>query len=46
LIGFAPIDEQVRISHEVYVIFKYCVIGKKSTGMVEAAVQGNVDRVD
>ncbi len=27
LIGFTPIDEQVKISQEVRVVFKYFVIG-------------------
>jgi hypothetical protein len=43
--GFTPIGEQVSIPHEVYVIFKYFLIGN-CVGVVEAAVQGHVDCVN
>ena len=49
LIGFTPIDEQVNISQEVRVMFKYFVIGivvEIEFGMVAAAIQGNVDCED
>jgi hypothetical protein len=45
LIGFAPKDEQVNISHEVRKIFVYFVIGDHF-GVVAAAIQGDVDCVD
>jgi hypothetical protein len=46
LIGFAPIDEQVKISQELRVMFKYFVIGGRTEfGMVAAAIQGKVDCV-
>jgi hypothetical protein len=45
LIGFTPIDEQVKISQEVRVMFKYFVIGIEF-GMVAAAIQGDVDCED
>jgi hypothetical protein len=44
LIGFTPIDEQVKISQEVRVMFKYFFIGIEF-GMVAAAIQGKVDCV-
>jgi hypothetical protein len=44
LIGFTPIDEQVKISQEVREMFKYFVIGGRiEFGMVAAAIQGKVD---
>jgi hypothetical protein len=47
LIGFTPIDEQVKISQEVRVMFKYFVIFRGlEFGMVAAAIQGKVDCVD
>jgi len=47
LIGFTPIDEQVKISQEVRVMFKYFVIVRGfEFGMVAAAIQGKVDCVD
>ncbi len=47
LIGFTPIDQQVKISQEVRVMFKYFVIvGGIEFGMVAAAIQGKVDCVD
>ena len=47
LIGFTPIDEQVKISQEVREMFKYFVIGRGiEFGMVAAAIQGKVDCVD
>jgi hypothetical protein len=48
LIGFTPIDEQVKISQEVRVMFKYfvIVIGGIEFGMVAAAIQRKVDCVD
>ena len=47
LIGFTPIDEQLKISQEVRVMFKYFVIVRRiEFGMVAAAIQGKVDCVD
>jgi hypothetical protein len=47
LIGFTPIDEQVKISQEVRVMFKYFVIVRGiEFGMVDAAIQRNVDCED
>jgi hypothetical protein len=47
LVGFTPIDEQVKISQEVRVMFKYFVIGRRiEFGMVAAAIQGKIDCVD
>jgi len=47
LIGFTPIDEQVKISQEVRVMFKYFVIfWWFEFGMVAAAIYGDVDCVD
>jgi hypothetical protein len=47
LIGFTPIDEQVKISQEVRVMFKYFFIVRRiEFGMVAAAIQAKVDCVD
>jgi len=44
---FTPIDEQVKISQEVRVMFKYFVIiWGIEFGMVAAAIQTKVDCVD
>lgn len=45
LIGLTPIDEQVKISQEVRVMFEYFFI-RIEFGMVAAAIYGDVDCVD
>jgi hypothetical protein len=45
LIGFTPIDQQVNLSQELRIMFKY-VVPTNSFGVVAAAIQGNVDCED
>jgi hypothetical protein len=45
LVGFAPEDEQVNISHEVRKIFM-CFLITNLFRVVDAAVQSGVDRED
>jgi hypothetical protein len=45
LIGFTPKDLQVNLSREVSKIFKFFFIDKLF-GVVDAAIQGRVDRED
>jgi hypothetical protein len=45
LIGFAPKDLQVSLSREVSEIFKFFFVDRLF-GVVDAAIQGNVDCVD
>jgi hypothetical protein len=46
LIGFTPIDEQVKISQELRVMFKYfAIVGGFEFGMVAAAIHSKVDCV-
>ena len=45
MIGFTAKDEYVNISHEVRKIF-VCFIVSKLFGVVDAAIQGNVDCED
>jgi hypothetical protein len=47
LIGFTSIDEQIKLSQEAGVMFKYfAVVRGTKFGMVAAAIQGKVDGVD
>jgi hypothetical protein len=47
LIGFTPIDEQVKLSQEVReMLMHFVIVGGFEFGMVAAAIQGKVDCVD
>jgi hypothetical protein len=45
LVGFTPKDLQVSVSHKMRKVFM-CFFVSNLIGVVDAAVQGNVDRED